>query len=316
MIVSVVSSLWFRASLSLALLAYLASQIDMTEATAGILAIRRMHLAGALALVALDRALMILRWVLLVRSAGMALTLKSAVWVFLVGSYLGNLLPSGVGGDAARAYVLATRTDRGADSIALVAIDRYLGFCSLALLATTGLVVWTGHADPGVERWSYALAGLVTIGAIGLLWSDRLLEAVVPARWGTHPQRTWAMRLATALGQYRDRLPLVAGLVALSVVVQLTRVLQAYILGRGLGIDVAFSYYLAFMPIGILAILLPISIGGFGVAQGVIVWLLRPVGVPDPQAFALSTLFVLTGLLSTLPGALLYLRSKSRGPAS
>ncbi len=92
--------------------------------------------------------------------------------------------------------------------------------------------------------------------------------------------------------------------------------LQADALGRGLGIDIGFSYYLAVMPIGILVILLPISIGGFGVAQGVIVWLLRPVGVPEPQSLALSTLFVLTGLLSTLPGALRYLRSRARGVAS
>ena len=102
----------------------------------------------------------------------------------------------------------------------------------------------------------------------------------------------------------------------LSVIVQIVRVTQAYVLGNGLGIDVDFSYYLAFMPVGILAILLPISIGGFGVAQGVIVWLLRPVGVPDAQSFALSTLYLLTGLVSTLPGALLYLRSRSRGVTS
>ena len=125
-----------------------------------------------------------------------------------------------------------------------------------------------------------------------------------------------ALRLAEALGRYRTSPGLVSALTALSIVVQIVRVTQAYVLGNGLGIDVDFSYYLAFMPIGILAILLPISIGGFGVPQGVIVWLLRPVGVPDPQSFALSTLYLLTGLLSTIPGALLYLRSRSRGFAS
>ena len=310
-----VSSVWFRAGLSLALLGFLASRIDMAEAARAIVSIMPAHLVGALALVALDRVLMICRWVLLVRQAEMALSLKSAVWVFLVGSYLGNLLPSGVGSDAARAYLLSRRTERGVESIALVAIDRYLGLCSLALLATVGLVMWTGQTDPGLQRWSYALAGLVTLGAVGLLWADRLLGALVQARWTKLPWVTQALRLAEALGQYRNSPRLVSSLVALSVVVQVVRVLQAYVLGRGLGIDVGFSYYLAVMPIGILAILLPISIGGFGVAQGVIVWLLRPVGVPDPQSFALSTLFVLTGLLSTLPGALLYLRSRSRGSA-
>ena len=316
MIVTFVSSVWFRAGLTLALLGYLASQIDMTEAARGIVTIKPAHLAGALGLVAFDRTLMLCRWVLLVRRANMALSLKSTVWVFLVGSYLGNLLPSGVGSDAARAYLLSRRTERGVESIALVAIDRYLGLCSLAVLATIGLVVWTSQTDPELQRWSYLLAGVVIAGAVGLLWADRVLRTLVPARWDRPRWATQALRLADALGQYRDRLPLVSLLLALSVVVQVVRVLQAYVLGRGLGIDVSFSYYLAVMPIGILAILLPVSIAGFGVGQSVIVWLLRPVGVPDEQSFALSTLFILTGLLSTLPGALLYLRSRSRGVAS
>jgi hypothetical protein len=40
--------------------------------------------------------------------------------------------------------------------------------------------------------------------------------------------------------------------------------------------------------------------------QGVIVWLLRPAGVPDVLSFALSTLIIIVGLLGNLPGALLY----------
>lgn len=311
-----VTSVWFRAGLSAALLGYLASQIDMAEAARGLLAVNPAHLLAALALVVVDRALMICRWVLLIRRADMALSLKSAVWVFLVGSYLGNFLPSGVGGDAARVFVLTRRTERGIDSVALVAIDRCLGLYSLALLAAAGLVVWTGQVDPNLQRWSMALAVVVTLGAGGLLWADRLLATVVPTRWTTQTGVNRVLRLAKALGHYRTSPGLVSALTMLSVIVQIVRVTQAYVLGNGLGIDVDFSYYLAFMPVGILAILLPISIGGFGVAQGVIVWLLRPVGVPDAQSFALSTLYLLTGLVSTLPGALLYLRSRSRGVTS
>jgi hypothetical protein len=61
---------------------------------------------------------------------------------------------------------------------------------------------------------------------------------------------------------------------------------------------------------GLLLLLLPISISGFGLPQGVIVWLLRPLGVPDEQSFALSTLIVLTGLAGNLPGLILWLRHR------
>ena len=218
---------------------------------------------------------------------------------------VGHLLPSGVGGDAARAYVLAQRPARGAEAIGLVVVDRYVGICSLALLAATGLVFWSNQAVPELQQ--------VSAGAAGLLWADRLLALAAPARLAGRALMNRLVRFARTLGQYRRHGGLVAGLLALSFVVQVTRVLQAYVFGRGLGIDVAFSYYLAFMPVCILIILLPISIGGPGVAQGVTIALLRPVGVPDEQSFALSTILVLAALLSATPGALLLIRHRMAG---
>ena len=57
-------------------------------------------------------------------------------------------------------------------------------------------------------------------------------------------------------------------------------------------------------------LMLPISVNGFGIPQGIIVWLLRPVGVSSTDAFALSTLIVLSGIVANLPGAWLYLRAE------
>ena len=50
---------------------------------------------------------MILRWVLLLRASGIAITTRDATRLFLVSSFVGSFLPAGVGADAARAYGLA-----------------------------------------------------------------------------------------------------------------------------------------------------------------------------------------------------------------
>ncbi len=86
------------------------------------------------------------------------------------------------------------------------------------------------------------------------------------------------LRLADAVAAYREHRGTLVAVMAWSIVVQLLRIVQAWLLGLGLGLTVPFSYYLLFMPLGLLALLLPISVSGFGVPQGVIVWLLRPVG--------------------------------------
>jgi hypothetical protein len=93
----------------------------------------------------------------------------------------------------------------------------------------------------------------------------------------------------------------------LSIGVQLLRIVQAYLLGVAIGIPVPFSYYLLFMPAGLVALMLPISVAGFGAPQGLIVWLLQPRGVPEADALALSTLIVLSGVVANLPGLVLSL---------
>ncbi len=309
----VLHSVWFRASVSAVLLAWLIARIDLGAALGSMMAIAPLHLVAGLLLVALDRVLMIVRWVMLVRRSERAVSVRSAVWVFLVGAWVGHLLPSGVGGDAARAYVLAQRTARGSEAIGLVVADRYLGICSLALLTVTGLVFWSNQAVPELRQVSTAAAAFVVAGAAGLLWADRLLAFAAPSRLAGSALMDRLVRFARALGRYRQHGGLVAALLVLSFVVQVTRVLQAYVFGLGLGIDVAFSYYLAFMPVCIVIILLPISISGLGVAQGVIIALLRPVGVPDEQSFALSTILVLAALLSATPGAVLLIRHRFAG---
>ena len=70
------------------------------------------------------------------------------------------------------------------------------------------------------------------------------------------------------------------------------------------------------MPLGLLMLLLPISVSGFGLPQGVFVWMLRPVGVPDEASFALSTLIIVTGLAGNIPGLALWLRPSTGNAVS
>ena len=265
-----------------------------------------------LVLVGVDRAGMVLRWVLLVRSSQQPVAVKSVVWIHLVSSFLGSMLPAGVGGDAARAYTLSRRTAQATEAVASVAVDRLVGVVSIAVMGGIGLVVWALRA-PSVPRGLVMLVTLSTV-ALGVitLWSDRVVRGTLPSSWQASGAGRYFLGVSDAVASYRARPSTLGAVFLVSLGVQGLRIVEAYLLGRGLGIDVELGYYLVFMPVGLLALLLPISIGGFGLPQGVIVWLLRPVGVPDPQSLALSTLIVVTGLVGTLPGALLYTRTRKK----
>jgi len=302
---------WFRVAVSVAILAYLVLTIDVGAAVRAVLGISGWHLAAALALVLLDRFLMILRWTLLLRGTGTAIRFKSAAWIFLVSSFVGSVMPAGIGGDAARAWTLARRTADGGGAIASVAVDRLLGVTAVVLLGAIGAAAWLRHDTQASGLWILFIVGLALAGGVAALWSDRIYERIVPRRWRTGWMASIG-RLAQAVGLYRTAPRTLMTVLTLSVAVQVSRVLQAAILAAGLGLEVPLGYFFVFMPAGLLLLQLPISVGGFGAPQGVIVWLLERRGVPEPAAFALSTLIVLMGIAGTLPGAWLFFRDRNR----
>ena len=297
---------WARVLVTAVVLALLLRTISLSQAMETIARLRVDAALAVLALLALDRMVMIWRWVILLRARGQRIAVKSAVWIYLVSSFVGSFLPAGVGGDLARAYTLYERTAQGSAAAASVAVDRLLGLLSIVAVGLIGVAIGgTARVPPTVIA---AAAAVIALGTAALLWSDRWIRFATPRAWSGTSTGSRVLRLADALSAYRGHRAALTAVALLSVGVQLLRILQAYLLGLGIGIRVPFSYYLFFMPIGLIALMLPISVSGFGAPQGLIVWLLKPVGVPDAEAFALSTLIVLSGILANLPGALLYLR--------
>ena len=298
-----------RLAITAAILAYLATRIDMAAAAQAIAEVSGQHLLLVLVMVGIDRAVMILRWVLLLRASGINISTAAATRLFLISSFVGSFLPAGIGADAARAYGLAKENTTGSEALASVAVDRLLGIASLVLMAIMGVIAWTPE-EPGDWRIPAAIV-VALIACVAVFWANDLLRLIIPThrREGFLTRRL--LRLTDAVGRYRDRRGVLVHVLGWSIVVQVLRITQAFILAVGLGLTVPFTYFLLFMPLALLLLLLPISISGFGAPQAGIVWLLRPMGVADSDAFALSTLIVLTGLAGNLPGLFLWLRARN-----
>ena len=312
MIHALARSMWVRVLVTGAILTYMATRLDMREAGRAMLQVSLPHVIVVAVLVACDRAVMIWRWIVLLRSSGSPVTTRVASRIFLVSSFVGNFLPAGVGADAARAYALSRHTSRGGEAVASVTIDRYLGVVSLVILGAIGAASSTRVLPSDQRTAVVGIALLLTIASVSLFWLDKVIDRLMPRSWHDGPIGRRLRAATQSIGEYRGRPGTLLTVLVLSFVVQWLRILQAYGLGRGLGIDVPFGYYIVFMPVGLLMLLMPVSVSGFGLPQGVIVWMLRPVGVPGSLGMALSTLIVLAGIAGNLPGAWLYLWT--RGP--
>ena len=157
-------------------------------------------LALAVALYVAMLSLSTWRWRLLLNAQGFPVSLRRLTSSYLVATFFNNFLPSNIGGDVIRVRDSSRLTgSTTTTSLAVVAIDRILGFGALYVLAASAFVLggrgrratWRAHA------WSCSASFLV-FSAPGL----RLLPA--GQRLAAHgPDRARAASLGD--GALRDR---------------------------------------------------------------------------------------------------------------
>ncbi len=272
-------------------------------------------MAVAVGLVLADRALMAYRWLQLLCIVDPAH--RPPLWpvmrIFFVSTFVGTFLPANVGGDVVRAYSLSRHRVRTGDAVASVFMDRMLGVASLLLMALVGLAL----AHDLIANWtivlSLAVAAALCMATLLLIFSDRV-ETLAGMVLGRLPGtvRHGGLRLLESVRQYSGYRGQLLSVLASSIAVQVLRIVQAYFLGRGLGIAAAVATYFAFLPLILLVMLVPVTFNGIGTSQVAFVWFFARAGVPRSPAFALSVLFVALGIVGNLPGGVLYAAGRRR----
>ena len=273
-------------------------------------------LAAAFGLVIVDRAVMAWRWVLLLRAvaaAGAAVSLAATLRVFFVSSFAGAFLPGSIGGDALRTLGIARHGVSTANAVASVAVDRLLGTVSVILMGVLGLWLVGRQVDPRLMIVAAGAACAASVLTYGLLFDSRFFAWLL-AKGGLARLPT-AHRLVhkflAAVGQYGRHHTILGGVLTLSCAVQVLRTMQTWCLGLALGLTISGYWYFATVPVIVIVVLLPISIGGLGTANAAFVALFGLAGVPKDAAFTLSVLFLALSVFGNLPGGLLM----AAGPA-
>jgi glycosyltransferase 2 family protein len=270
---------------------------------------RPVWLLAAVLLVLLDRALMAWRWIdlLAALSPGSRPPFGTVLKIFFVSTFVGSFLPS-IAGDAYRAYSLSRHQVKVSESAASVLMDRILGVLSMVLLGSVALA-----AAPEVprDRWItgwLAAAALGCVLAAAVVFSGSAAQlvdraaALVP--WAR--LRRMAASLTEAVRRYARHRWQLARVLAASFMVQGLRAVQAFCLGRAIGIELPIGVFFVYVPIAVLLMQVPVTVNGLGTAQLAFVWLFGQAGVTADKSTALSLLFIALGVLGNLPGALLY----------
>jgi uncharacterized protein (TIRG00374 family) len=265
-------------------------------------------LAVAVLLVLVDRILMAYRWIVLLYTLDPAdrPALSEIMRIFFVSTFLGTFLPS-IGGDAVRVYGIAKLHVRSEDAVASVFMDRMLGIASLFLMALFGLTLARDLASNWVIIASLGVAAAACLVTLLLVFSQRadvVMSMILTRLPGA--LRHAGQRVLVSIQRYAAHHAQLAKVLVCSLAVQILRILQAYYLGRGLGIEAPLGTYFAFLPLILLVMLLPVTVSGLGTGQAAFLWFFARAGVSAAAVFALSMLFIGLGIVGNLPGGILY----------
>ncbi len=251
-----------------------------------------------------------LRWQMVVKALGAHLGFGKAVAVFAVGTFFGLVLPGAVGGDVVRMWTTHRAGLPLAAAVNSVLLERLATMFALVVLVTVSEPLLANRVPNPESLWLFpALTVLGVAGTGTVMLLDRLPESML--RWRlVRGLARLAADTRTLFLDPRKGLPVLA----VAVLGHINLGLVAYVLARGLGIEISLvDCVVLFMP-AVLVATLPISIAGWGAREVAMVALFGYAGVPAPQALALSILYGLASTLIALPGGLLWFTLAERGP--
>ena len=291
-----------------ACLGYLAWKVNVREAWTLLSAARLAPFLGAVAIVIVVIVPLAWRWQLLLRARGVVDRLPWLVRSSYVAQTVGQVLPTGIGGDAMRIFE-TSRRHPAARSAATgsVLLERLLGGCATLVLAAVGFLLASGR-DPvsGMVGLELAL-GAGALAAAVTIFSRRArrpLRSLVPLLRKARLERP--LRHAyEALHGYRDRPRLLVGTFALTLAVQAVRVLAIWLTARAAGIDLSPRPFYVMGPLLFLVGLVPFTINGFAVRESLFVSFLGGFGVPADQAFVNGFLYLLLAFALAVPGGII-----------
>lgn len=221
------------------------------------------------------------------------------------------LLPSSIGGDAARVWMLGVQGPGHAAALALVLLERLIGVACLLVVA---LLAWPAAGLPpiGAAGLAGALAALCGVLAVTGLSGPALV-----ARWPAPRRGAAALRSMLGALQALQRQPrAVAAAVAVSLLHQGLTVAVTGAVARACGLEVPAALLLALVPLVWLATFVPLTVGGVGVRELAFLQLFGPAGVGEEGALSMSLGTYAVMAVVALPGAWLLWRQRGRDVAA
>jgi len=295
-----------RLALGLALLTLVVRRLDSAELFRSLAGLSWLPLVLAIAAQGAQRCLWAFRWQAILGANGIRRRLGDLLALVMIGLFFNSFFPTAVGGDVVRGYYAARGRERMLTSYLVVAIERLLGMISFALFAAVPSTLALLGNDQRFPRqllgFAAAIGWTVVVGGI-VVFSWRGWRSWVA---GLPLLRGLAEKAGRGLDLFRQPETPRLLVVGSSLGLKLLAVLFYIGCARAVGIDTPALLFFLIVPATIVASMLPITLNGLGVREGVFVALLATTGVPTAQGGAAALLTLVVSTAFSLVGGAIY----------
>jgi uncharacterized membrane protein YbhN (UPF0104 family) len=308
---------------SVGILGYLFSKISLLSFWESFINARHNYIILALALYIIGQTLSAYKWELLAKTLGFRRRFKRFVAYYFIGMFFNLFFLGSIGGDVAKAYLLAGKEDSRMRAGYSILVDRFTGGMALVTIAIIALISSpTIHVLPvlfKIMQWVGLNSGIlspsqhaISLGLrIGLMGGWMVIWALVIAFPFFLPLFPWLSKWAakiklgdfTVYWSHPARMSLV---LAISFCFQIINILVYALLGMALVIGIPLGDYFVIVPLVDLISILPISISGIGVREGAYVGLLYLLGVETSKGLAFGILGFIVVMAASLLGGIIY----------
>lgn len=272
----------------------------------GLRTIDGLTLLAALGLGLLTTVFSAWRWCLVARGLRIRLPLGPAVADYYRALFLNAALPGGVLGDVHRAVRHGRDAGDVGRGVRAVVLERVAG---QVVLIAVGVAILLAHPSSALEQsgrlvgglgspmaWAAVLAGCVALlVAVAVRRRRRAAPVAAGRRGAVRGALAEARRGLLARGSW-------PGVVVSSVVVLAGHLTTFVLAARAAGSHAPLSELLPLMVLALIAMALPLNVGGWGPREGVTAWAFGTAGLGAGQGLTVAVVYGVLTFAASLPG--------------
>jgi glycosyltransferase 2 family protein len=298
-----------KALFSLAALALIFYHIRIEEVVQTLGRFPLISLLFILPLFLIDRFIMSWKWTILLRPLSIRLSQFAAFRIYYTSSFLGYLIPLGIGPDVVRFFKTKKMGYQGGKVVVSIVVERLLGIVAniLILIFSILLLLWLAFRIDFVRDVAFVTVVFAGISFLVtfVLFSEKSWDWLSRLKFaGAWKDKVGYADFEGSLAQLRNDKRALLLFTAVSFAEQFLPIAVTYATAKAVHLPLTLAGCIAFVPISILLQRLPLSFMGLGVREGSYVLFLGFLGIDAGRAVGLGMLVFAIEILALLPAAI------------